>query len=168
MLNIKRGFVMKKAFLCIFVVLAVMFATGCPEALGNSDLVTVYFLNDSESLAIESFQLQTGEGTWGTSLIPTGQTIPPNNFIIKELGIPLNDQTNFRIKISGYTDYITHYDFDDDSYSLCIEPYGFSPTYCFVYLVLEGDVPKVTGFSGGDPTYWEDDIGTTYTQVIWQ
>lgn len=53
---------MKKAFLCIFVVLAVMFATGCPEALEELEDVDIVpsprnllFLEVSQKTAVDMF-----------------------------------------------------------------------------------------------------------------
>lgn len=118
---------MKKAFLCIFVVLAVLFATGCPEALEELEEVNVVssprnlvFLEISQKTGVDMFfpsvedfgatryvlyYSETKEGTY-EEYKPYGETIDatPQESPIVGFGVPVpSGGAWFKLSIEGGT-----------------------------------------------------------------
>ena len=72
---------MKKAFLCIFVVLVVLFATGCPEALGELEEFDIV----SSPLNLLFLENSQNTPTWGREadmFFPSVEDFGANRYVL--------------------------------------------------------------------------------------
>ena len=127
---------MKRVWLSMLVVVAITLTIGCPDGLFSETVeVTVYFKNESPSIAITSFQWKLADDTSSEDLIPTGDVLGAGEYFIARIDIPRNGEKYYRVKGSGSDDFITQYDGE----SLYVLHWACNTRYCGVTLAADDD-----------------------------
>ena len=142
---------MKRVWLSMLVVVVIILATGCPDVVSSDTVsVTVYFMNESASIGITSFQWKLADDTWSADLIPEEEVLPAGDYFITEVVMPRNGKMYYRVK-SDNSDYITHYEEE----ALHVLHWAGDTRYCGVTLAEDKDGIYASGFTSG----WSTDEG---------
>ena len=167
----------RKIVFGLVVLLSVLLSSGCPGS--DSYIFEVHFANDytvdGDNLPLTGLYLKEQDGSWTESLIPTGETLEPGEYLVFSVAIAKGDYLGIKVAVehSGETYVLTQ----SAGADLSISSSPVSTRAYAIVVTVVSDEPVVSSEGGfaSDPlwanTEWvsptDDEDVRQYTKVSW-
>lgn len=166
-----------KIKLGIVISLLVLLVIGCPSS--DSYIFEVHFANDytvdGDNLPLTGLFLKERDGSWTNSLIPTGETLDPGEYLVFAVDITKGDYLGIKVTVEHNS---TIYELTESAGAdLSISSSPVSTRAYSIVVTVVSDEPVISSEGGfaSDPlwgdTEWESPSDETdirqYSKVSW-
>ncbi len=153
----------KKACSSIVIIGLLVALTSCSE---NPSTFHVMYSNESGSnYIITALFVKTSTGSWSSSYIPAGQSVPPSQYFEFDIPLRMGSDIEYYITVQDGLANSTNLTLDDQGDVLIIRQWAEQYRHQYITVQPSAGNPVVTGH-GGD--VWSTPADSSYTKVSWQ